>query len=259
MLTLNSGPKFFILNALRGLSMISLLFVFIANIVIMAQDIQAIQHGVTDKDHEDCDYIENSGVPNQPAGAFRAFFIIALNIVEVMVLFLSETGFPPNLFKKWIPCLESESSLVGLGVLEVLLAAQMMSHFMDSFPLVACFFLLIAGILNILTMYFDRPRFYRTIAYWRSRKASGQTATMESGLSHSYSQSHRAPTSAAPSVYTEKEHSYGFARHVDDNVLTRSISPPSVTRSGGGRASSPPTYSPPQRPIRMAMKDGRAL
>jgi hypothetical protein len=59
MLTLNSGPKFFILNALRGLSMISLLFVFIANIVIMAQDIQAIQHGVTDTDHEECDYIES--------------------------------------------------------------------------------------------------------------------------------------------------------------------------------------------------------
>lgn len=256
MLTLNSGPKFIILNALRALSMISLLFVFIANIVIMAQDIQALQQGVTDINHEDCDYIENSGVPNQPAGTFRAFFIIALNIVEVVVLFLSETGFPHNFFQNWIPCLEFKSSLVGLGVLEVLLAAQMMSHFLDPFPLVACFFLLIAGILNILTMYFDRPRFYRTIDYWRNRNGSGQTATMESGLSHSYSQSHRAPTSAAPSIYTEK----GFARHAgDDNIVTRSMSPPSVTRSGSGRASSPPTYSPPQRPVRMVTKDGRSF
>jgi hypothetical protein len=130
MLSLASKPKFFLLNALRGLSMISLLFVFIANIVIMAQDIQAINHGL-DKDHEDCDYYDNSGVPNQPAGTFRAFFIIALNIVEVIVLFLSETGFPASIFKNWIPCLDNEHSLVGLGVLEVLLAAQMMSHFME--------------------------------------------------------------------------------------------------------------------------------
>jgi hypothetical protein len=260
MLTLNSGPKFIILNALRALSMISLLFVFIANIVIMAQDIQALQQGATDTNHEDCDYIENSGVPNQPAGTFRAFFIIALNIVEVVVLFLSETGFPHNFFQNWIPCLEFKSSLVGLGVLEVLLAAQMMSHFLDPFPLVACFFLLIAGILNILTMYFDRPRFYRTIDYWRNRNGPSQTATMESGVSHSYSQSHRAPTSAAPSVYTEKEHGYGFARHVgDDNLITRSMSPPSVTHSAGGRASSPPTYSPPKRPVRMATKEGRSF
>lgn len=73
----------------------------------------------------------NSGVPNQPAGTFRAFLIIALNIVEVIILFLAETGFPASFFKNWIPCLDNEHSLVGLGVLEVLLAAQMMSHFME--------------------------------------------------------------------------------------------------------------------------------
>jgi len=257
MLTLNQTPKFILLNALRGLSMISLLFVLIANIVIMAQDIQAIQHGVTDKNHEDCDYIENSGVPNQPAGTFRAFFIIALNIVEVVVLFLSETGFPPAFFKAWIPCLATESSLVGVGVLEVLLAAQMMAHFLDSFPLVACFFLLIAGFFNIFTMYFDRPRFFRSIHFWRTRALPGQTATMESGVSRQYSQqSHHAPTSAAPSIYTEKEHGYGFARHVDaDNLVTRSMSPPGVARS----TSSPPTYSPPKMPVRMATKNGHSF
>jgi hypothetical protein len=42
-----------------------------------------------------------------------------------------------------------------------------------------------------------------------------------------------------------------------DNLITRSMSPPSVTRSG--RASSPPTYSPPKRPVRMATKDGRSF
>jgi len=259
MLTLNSVPKFFILNVLRGLSMISLLFVLIANILIMLQDIQAILHGVTDKDHAECDYLEGSGVPNQPAGTFRAFFIIALNIVEVVVLFLSETGFPAIFFKSWIPCLQFESSLVGLGVLELLLAAQLMSHFLDPFPLVASFFLLVSGILNILTMYFDRPRYYRSIHFWKTREGSDQTATMESGVSRSYSRSQHAATSAAPSIYTEKEQGYGFARHVgDDNLITRSMSPPGVGRSVSG-GSSLPTYSPPKMPVRMPTKDGRSF
>jgi hypothetical protein len=251
MLSLASKPKFFLLNALRGLSMISLLFVFIANIVIMAQDIQAINHGL-DKDHEDCDYYDNSGVPNQPAGTFRAFFIIALNIVEVIVLFLSETGFPASIFKNWIPCLDNEHSLVGLGVLEVLLAAQMMSHFMDPFPLVACFFLLIAGLFNILTMYFDRPKFFRSYAFWKGARPAADTATLESGHSRAFTHSQYAPTSAAPSIFTEKEgHGYGFARRGDDHIVARSMSPPSVERHG---ASSPPNYSPPTRPMQVFTK-----
>jgi len=256
MLSLASKPKFFILNALRGLSMISLLFVFIANIVIMAQDIDALRHGIS-KDHEDCDYFDNSGVPNQPAGTFRAFLIIALNIVEVVILFLSETGFPASFFKSWIPCLDSEHSLVGLGVLELLLAAQMMSHFMDPFPLVACFFLLIAGILNILTIKFDRPKFFRSYAFWKGARPAADTATMESGHSRAFSRSNYAPTSAAPSIFTEKEgHGYGFARAGDDHLVARSMSPPSVDRHSNGPLS-PPNYSPPTRPVQIFTKGGR--
>lgn len=248
MLSLASKPKFFILNALRGFSMISLLFVFIANIVILAQDVQAIRHGI-DKDHEDCDYFDNSAVPNQAAGTFRAFLIIALNIIEVIILFLSETGFPAWFFKTWIPCLDNEHSLVGLGVLELLLAAQMMSHFMDPFPLVACFFLLIAGIFNILTMYFDRPKFFRSYAFWKGARPAADTATLESGHSRAFSQ--YAPTSAAPSVFTEKEgNGYGFARRGDDHLIARSMSPPSE-RHG---PSSPPNYSPPTRPVQVFTK-----
>jgi hypothetical protein len=139
-----------------------------------------------------------------------------------------------------------------LGVLELLLAAQMMSHFMEPFPLVACFFLLIAGIFNILTMYFDRPKFFRSYAFWKGARPTGETATMESGGSRTFS--HYAPNSAAPSVITEKEHGFGFARHGDENIVARSMSPPSV-----GRASSPPTYSPPTKPVRVFTKGGSHL
>jgi Fe-S-cluster containining protein len=248
MLSLASKPKFFILNALRAFSLLSLLFVFIANIVIMAQDIQALKHNAHDTDHEDCDYIEGSGVPNQPAGNFRAFLSISLNIVETLILILSEIGFPASFFKKWIPCLDNEHSLVGLGVLELLLAAQMMSHFMETFPLVACFFLLIAGIFNICTMYFDRPKFFRSYAFWKSSRAVNDLKSVESGASRIYSSPHNRTVSAAPSIFTEKEHSspvqapYGFGRQDSgEPILSRPLSPPN--------------YSPPQRPITLATKN----
>lgn len=58
MLSLSPKPKFFLLNALRALSMISLLFIFIANIIILAEDVKAVRSNTHDKDHEDCDYVE---------------------------------------------------------------------------------------------------------------------------------------------------------------------------------------------------------
>jgi len=258
MLSLASKPKFYVLNVLRGLSMLSLLFVFIANFLILAQDIQALHnetHATTAAvaEDEECDYVGASSIPNQAAGTFRAFFIIALNIVEIVVLFLSETGFPASFFRKWIPCLDNEHSLVGLGVLQLLLAAQMMSHFLEPYPLVATFFLLFAGIFNILTMYFDRPKFFRSYAFWKGARADNQVRSMESGRTHAYTQSHYT-ASAAASMFNEKQQTpasgeYGFARQ-EDSILSRNPS----NHSSLARASSPPTYSPPKQPVRVATK-----
>lgn len=117
---------------------------------------------------------------------------------------LAEVEFPKSLFEKWIPVLHGES-LVGLGVLEVLLAAQMMSHFMDMFPLVACFFLLIAGILNISTMYVDEPKSSRSWGAWRDIKGGMAPSSMyrprssnndtlsEKGFGRASNQSHGSP------------------------------------------------------------------
>jgi hypothetical protein len=253
MLSIPSKPKFFLLNALRFFSMLSLLFVFIANIIILAQDVEAIREARHDKEHEDCEYIEGSSVPNQPAGNFRAFLSIALNLLQCIVLFMSETGFPAWFFKNWIPCLDNEHSLVGVGVLEVLLAAQVMSHFLDPFPLVACFFLLIFGILNICTMYVDRPRFFRSYAFWKGNPGNNTPKMMESGRSPRQFSNYG---SGPGSVFNEKDHpehegaaGYGFARN--ESILSRSVSSHSH-----GRANSPPTYSPPQMPVRLATKGG---
>ncbi|KAG8760107.1 hypothetical protein FRC14_004093 [Serendipita sp. 396] len=244
MLSLASKPKFYILNVLRAFSLLSLLFVFIANLVILAEDVRALRQPV-DKDHEDCEYIEGTSVPNQPAGNFRAFLSIALNLVEVVILVLAEIGFPESFFKNWIPCLDKEHSLVGVGVLEFLLAAHFASQFLDTFPLVASFFLLIAGILNISTMYFDRPKFFRSYTFWKGSRSTNDMSTVESGASRTMSP-YNGP-SAAPSIFTEKEHSspvqgvYGFARQ-DEPVLSRPLSPPN--------------YSPPKAPVRIMTKGG---
>ncbi|KAG8833094.1 hypothetical protein FRC17_000033 [Serendipita sp. 399] len=251
MLSLASKPKFYILNVLRAFSLLSLLFVLVANLVILAEDVRALRQPV-DKDHEDCEYIEGTSVPNQPAGNFRAFLSIALNLIEVVILMLAEVGFPESFFKSWIPCLDKDHSLVGIGVLQFLLAAHFGSQFLDTFPLVASFFLLIASILNISTMYFDRPKFFRSYAFWKGARPANDLSTVESGVSRTFSSSPykgaSAAPSAAPSLFTEKEHGspvqglYGFGRQDEQPVLSRPLSPPN--------------YSPPKQPVRMMTKNG---
>jgi hypothetical protein len=251
-----SIAKFFLLNAVRGFSMLSLLLVFIANILIMVQDVQAMHHqtNATAVVDEECEYIGASSIPDQTTGIFRAFLIITLNLIEIVVLFLSETGFPASFFQKCLPCLDNENNLVALGVLQLLLAAQMMSHFLEPFPLVASFFLLFAGLFNLPTIAADRPKYFRSYEFWKSTRVDTFIKTLESG--QAYPSSHYT-ASAAASMFNEKQQTpasegYGFARQ-DASVLSRNPS----NQSSAVRASSPPTYSPPKRPGRAATT-GRA-
>jgi hypothetical protein len=110
--------------------MVSLLLVLIANSVILVQDIQAVSNEshTTAADiaaDKECGYIRYvmlalpappgwdvrcraSNIPNQTTGTWRAFLIIGLNIVEILILFFSETGFPASFFKRWMPFLDNE-------------------------------------------------------------------------------------------------------------------------------------------------------
>jgi hypothetical protein len=59
-----------------------------------------------------------STVPNQPAGVFWAVLNRLLIIFQIIVLFLSEVGWPMKFFNRFFPVLGSEFGLGALGVMQ---------------------------------------------------------------------------------------------------------------------------------------------
>jgi hypothetical protein len=114
----------------------------------MVHDIQAVNrfnvegklaNSTITEEMADCDYIEyvytltawlttclrcgvlrGSTVPNQPAGAFWAVINRLFIIFQVIILFLSETGWPAKVFDRFIPVLGKNFGLGPLGVIQCL-------------------------------------------------------------------------------------------------------------------------------------------
>lgn len=61
-----------------------------------------------------------STVPNQPAGAFWAVLNRLLIIFQVIVLIMSEVGWPAAFFSRFFPILGNEFGLGALGVIQCL-------------------------------------------------------------------------------------------------------------------------------------------
>ena len=93
-----------------------------------------------------------STVPNQPAGVFWAVLNRLLIIFQVIVLFLSEAGWPYKFFDIYFPVLGSNFGVGALGIFECLIGAAVLSHHVDDFSLVSAFFLFALGCLNILVV-----------------------------------------------------------------------------------------------------------
>ncbi|KAH7927206.1 hypothetical protein BV22DRAFT_1032095 [Leucogyrophana mollusca] len=165
------------LNAVRALSIIALLLVFSSSIFVMVHDIEAVNQFVKDGsnatsvDSGNYDYIENSTVPNQPAGAFWAVLNRLLIIGQTIVLILSEVGWPAVFFDRFFPVLGKDFGVGALGVMQCLIGASVLSHFVSDFPLVAAFFLFAIGCLNILVglIFRERSKMKRSILSWRER------------------------------------------------------------------------------------------
>lgn len=121
---------------------------------------------------ENCDYIENSTVPNQPAGVFWAVVNRLFIIFQVIVLVLSEFCWPATFFDRFFPVLGPSFGLGPLGIFQGLIGATILSHHVDDFTLVAAFFLFSIGCLNILLglIFRDSARSKRSITEWRSEK-----------------------------------------------------------------------------------------
>jgi len=157
MIFTSRGIVFIALNAIRALSLIALILVFASNIQVIVHDIQGVNafmnaqsSGTLDDNMVDCDYIEDTTVPNQPAGVFWAVVNRLLILGECVFLFLSEVGFPMKFFDKFFPVLGSSFGVGALGVFQCLIGAAVLSHHVDVFALVAAFFLFSVGCLNIL-------------------------------------------------------------------------------------------------------------
>jgi len=151
------GVIFIALNAIRALSLLGLILVFASNIQVIVHDIQGVNKfinasssGSLDDDMIDCDYIEDTTVPNQPAGIFWAVVNRLLILGECIFLLLSEVGFPMSFFDRFFPVLGSNFGVGALGVFQGLIGAAVLSHHVGTFALVSAFFLFSVGCLNML-------------------------------------------------------------------------------------------------------------
>jgi len=184
---------FLTLNAIRILTIIALLLVFASNIVTLADDVKAVNRFVaaggnnnilstdnstsstaTNTTVEDYDYILGSTVPNQPAGAFWAVLNRLFIIFQVVVLILSEIGFPSSFFNRYFPILGKSFGLGPLGLIQMLIGAAILSHFVNTFTLVSAFFLFSLGCVNVLVglIFRESAKSKRSISSWREHGKS---------------------------------------------------------------------------------------
>ncbi|KIP07800.1 hypothetical protein PHLGIDRAFT_19086 [Phlebiopsis gigantea 11061_1 CR5-6] len=161
------------LNGIRILSIISMLLVFASSIFVLVHDVEAVNRFMKDaseSDMIDCDYIENSTVPNQPAGVFWAVVNRLLIIFQIIVLILSEVGWPLAFFDRFFPVLGSHFGLGPLGIFQGLIGATILSHHVDDFTLVAAFFLFALGCVNMLLglVFREGAKQRRSVLSWRA-------------------------------------------------------------------------------------------
>jgi len=177
---------FISLNIIRVLSIIALVLVFSSNLVTLVHDIQAVNRFIaagkvvavdggngTVVDMSDCDYIEDSTVPNQAAGIFWAVLNRLFILGQTIVLLLSEFSWPLAFFDRFFPVLGKEFGLGPLGVIQCLIGAAILSHHVDDFTLVSAFFLFSLGCLNILLglIFRESAKSKRSLLSWREKKS----------------------------------------------------------------------------------------
>jgi len=203
------------LNALRALSIISLLLLFAGSIVTLTHDIQGVNSfvkaGKTDAgnstsnidDMVECDYIDGTTVPNQPAGVFWAVVNRLLILGQIIFLIFSEFGWPAAFFDRFFPVLGKDFGVGALGVIQCLIGAAVLSHHVDDFSLVSAFFMFSIGCLNILIGLIFRAsgKSKRSILSWREEKKNVFPNSV-----------HFEERSITSSTLANSKVSYGFGR-----------------------------------------------
>lgn len=211
------------LNAVRVLSIITLLLVFASQIVVMVTNIKAVNvfeaHVGNVTDHQNCDYIDGSTVPNQPAGVFWAVAATLLIIFQCIILLLSECGWPMKLFDNYFPVLGSNFGLGPLGIFQGLIATQILSHHVDDFTLVSAFFLFAIGCLNMFLglIFLESAKEKRSITSWRaeSKGILPQTTGLDSPKHLLSGKGGSPPPFVARSLSTKVFEGNGWGRGTD--------------------------------------------
>jgi len=186
------------LNAVRILSIISLLLVFSSNIVTLVDDIKAVNRFQASGGNSatatnstsnatalsEPAYISGSTAPNQPAGAFWAVLNRLLIIFQAVVLILSEIGFPAAFFNRFFPVLGKDFGLGALGVMQMLIGAAILSHHVDTFTLVSAFFLFSIGCLNVFLglVFRESAKSKRSVTSWREQAKNILPTPVQQGL-----------------------------------------------------------------------------
>jgi hypothetical protein len=223
--------RFIGLNVVRALSLIALVLVFVSNVLVMVHDVNAVRSSGsnvhvnvttgTNTTHAnaepvDCEYFEGSTVPNTPAGPFWAVLNRILILIQVILLILSEIGWPNAFFTRFLPFLSDEHGVAAIGVLECLIGAQVNSHAVADFPMVAAFLLFSIGCLNLISalIFGKAAKSHRTILSWRERYTLPKTTA---DLARAASQkAHSSPAwTADSSIFNEKanDRQYSVDRH----------------------------------------------
>jgi len=173
----------------------------------------------------DCDYIEGSTVPHQPAGVFWAVVASLLIIFQTIVLFLSEISWPLSFFDRYFPVLGSGFGLGALGIFQCLIATQILSHHVDDFPLVSAFFLFSIGCLNMLLglMFRESAKERRSITSWRAEAK---------GILPSANDNRPVFTGASPAVVRRE---FSFEKDPPDTPEIRTWKSPEKVEYGFGR------------------------
>lgn len=149
------GMIFIGLNVLRLISMISLLLVFSSTILLMVNDSNAYyrlrREDLLQSTGVECDYYPESDVPTTTWGIFwiqlDRFWILCL----CWLCFFSEFGLKiiSSFFFHFIPILGPSFSTTPLGIIQVILASSLLSHYVVGFTLATPWLLFFIGLFNI--------------------------------------------------------------------------------------------------------------
>ncbi|KAJ7080389.1 hypothetical protein B0H15DRAFT_924396 [Mycena belliarum] len=248
------------LNAVRVLSIIGLLLVFASSILVMVTNIKAVNsfqaNRVTNATDLmlDCDYIEGSTVPNQPAGVFWAVVATLLIIFQVIILIFSELRWPAVFFDRYFPVLGSDFGLGALGIFQCLIGAQILSHHVDDFTLVAAFFLFSIGCLNMLLglIFRESAKSKRSIRGNKADTNKGLIAPQFVNVPPPFVPNaflnEKADDASFATYKSTDKANYGFGRQGEKAAGLRGFILQRPEESLPRYASPTPTFSPPRVP-----------